>query len=97
MQLLRTARWLLLVLLLPVIPASLHAQFSISVNFAPPEMPVYVQPMCPQPNLLWTPGYWSYDADNGGYFWVPGAWVPALPGCVMDARLLGIQQRQLWL
>jgi hypothetical protein len=24
---------------------------------------------------MWTPGYWSYGA--GGYFWVPGAWVPA--------------------
>jgi hypothetical protein len=24
---------------------------------------------------MWTPGYWGYGDD--GYFWVPGAWVPA--------------------
>ncbi|MGA7341425.1 MAG: hypothetical protein WBE72_02085 [Terracidiphilus sp.] len=75
MQVFRSARWLLLALLVFVIPASSHAQLLITVNFAPPELPVYVQPMCPQPNLMWTPGYWAYG--DGGYFWVPGAWVPA--------------------
>jgi len=25
--------------------------------------------------MMWTPGYWAYGAD--GYYWVPGAWVPA--------------------
>ncbi len=24
---------------------------------------------------MWTPGYWAYGDE--GYFWVPGAWVPA--------------------
>jgi hypothetical protein len=24
---------------------------------------------------MWTPGYWAYGPE--GYFWVPGAWVPA--------------------
>jgi len=24
---------------------------------------------------MWTPGYWAYGQD--GYYWVPGAWVPA--------------------
>ena len=24
---------------------------------------------------MWTPGYWAYGDD--GYYWVPGAWVPA--------------------
>jgi hypothetical protein len=24
---------------------------------------------------MWTPGYWAYGSD--GYYWVPGAWVPA--------------------
>ncbi len=75
MQLLRTGRWLLLALLISVIPATSHAGVFISVNFAPPVMPVYEQPPCPEPNLIWTPGYWAYGED--GYYWVPGAWVPA--------------------
>lgn len=25
--------------------------------------------------MIWTPGYWAYGPD--GYYWVPGAWVPA--------------------
>jgi len=74
MRLSRSARWLLLALLLSVIPASSYAGVFISVGFAPPVLPVYVQPVCPQPGLMWTPGYWAYGED--GYFWVPGAWVP---------------------
>src|SRR5271154_2667441 len=79
MQLLRTLRLSVLALLVCVTAASLHAQFSVSINvgFAPPVLPVYVQPVCPQPNLMWTPGYWAYSNDDGDYFWVPGAWVPA--------------------
>ena len=81
MQPLRTARFFLLALLVTVVPAASYAQFGVSVGinvgFAPPALPVYVQPMCPQPNLMWTPGYWAYDGDDGGYYWVPGAWVPA--------------------
>jgi hypothetical protein len=76
MKLFRSMRWLMLALLLPLIPASqAHAGVFISVNFGPPVLPVYVQPMCPQPGLMWTPGYWAYGP--GGYYWVPGAWVPA--------------------
>lgn len=76
MKLFRSARWLLLALLLPLIPASqAHAGVFISVGFAPPVLPVYVQPPCPEPGYMWTPGYWAYGDD--GYYWVPGAWVPA--------------------
>lgn len=75
-KLLHSARWLLLALLLPLIPASqAHAGVFISVGFAPPILPVYVQPVCPEPGYMWTPGYWGYGDD--GYYWVPGAWVPA--------------------
>jgi hypothetical protein len=70
-----SARVLLLALLISLVPASLHAQVVISVGFAPPEFPVYEQPICPKPNLMWMPGYWAYDDD--GYYWVPGAWVEA--------------------
>ena len=77
MRMFRSARWLMLTLLLSLIPASIHAQAIISVGFAPPEMPSYEQPYCPDPNLMWMPGYWAYDQNQGDYYWVPGAWVPA--------------------
>ena len=48
----------------------------ISVRFGPPALPVYEQPICPAEGLLWTPGYWAYD-DDDGYYWVPGTWVEA--------------------
>ncbi|MGA7521604.1 MAG: hypothetical protein WBW84_03930 [Acidobacteriaceae bacterium] len=47
---------------------------AISVNFAPPPLPVYEQPLCPVEGYLWTPGYWAWDPDYG-YYWVPGVWV----------------------
>jgi len=68
-------RVMLLALLVCVIPASSFAGVFISVGFAPPVLPVYVQPPCPEPGMMWTPGYWAYGPD--GYYWVPGTWVPA--------------------
>ena len=89
MQLFRTIRFVLLALLVSVTAASMHAQFRISINvgFAPPVLPVYVQPICPQPNLMWTPGYWAYSNDDGDYYWVPGAWVPAALHAARFGRL----------
>src|SRR5215472_15007578 len=78
MRIMHYARWFMLALLFPLIPTSqARAGVFISVGFAPPVLPVYVQPPCPEPNLMWAPGYWAYDYDAGGYYWVPGAWVPA--------------------
>ena len=54
---------------------TLSAQVFVSVQVAPPPLPVYAQPPCPAPGYLWTPGYWAWGADDGGYFWVPGTWV----------------------
>src|ERR1700756_2917681 len=48
----------------------------VSVNFAPPDLPVYDQPECPGPDYIWTPGYWAW-ADDIGYYWIPGTWVMA--------------------
>ena len=45
----------------------------VSVNIAPPALPVYVQPPCPEPGYIWTPGYWAWN--DGAYYWVPGTWV----------------------
>jgi hypothetical protein len=47
----------------------------VSVNFAPPELPVYEQPPVPGPDYLWSPGYWAWGGDD--YYWVPGTWVLA--------------------
>jgi hypothetical protein len=44
----------------------------ISVNFAPPVLPVYVQPPLPEPGYIWVPGYWAWG--DGDYYWVPGTW-----------------------
>jgi len=41
----------------------------------PPPLPEYAQPPAPDPDSLWTPGYWGYAPT--GYYWVPGAWVAA--------------------
>jgi len=70
-------RWIMLALVVTLVPASSHAGVFISVGFAPPVLPVYEQPVCPAPNLMWTPGYWAYSYDTEDYYWVPGAWVPA--------------------
>jgi len=70
--------------LLPLWPsgtARAQVAVGISVNFAPPALPVYTQPLCPGEGYLWTPGYWAWDPDFGDYYWVPGTWVLApLPG-----------------
>ncbi len=75
MKIFRSLRILLLALAATLIPVSSFGGVFISVNFAPPLLPVYEQPLCPEPGLIWTPGYWAYDED--GYYWVPGAWVPS--------------------
>ncbi len=49
----------------------------ITVSFGPPALPVYVQPPCPAPGWIWTPGYWAWDPGFGDYYWVPGTWVLA--------------------
>ena len=54
--------------------ASAQLSIGISVGFGPPAIPVYTQPPCPDPNYIWSPGYWAYG--DGGYYWVPGTWVP---------------------
>lgn len=66
-------RKLLFALALCALPASAFAGVFISVNLAPPVLPVYTQPPCPGDGYLWTPGHWAYGP--AGYYWVPGVWV----------------------
>src|SRR6266403_4645402 len=47
----------------------------VSVNIAPPELPVYVQPPCPAAGYIWIPGYWAWADED--YYWVPGTWALA--------------------
>jgi hypothetical protein len=54
--------------------ASSFAQVGISINFAPPPLPVVVQPPVPVEGYIWTPGYWAWGVSD--YYWVPGVWVP---------------------
>jgi WXXGXW repeat (2 copies) len=62
-------------LLLCAAPTASQAAFGIgvSVNIAPPALPVYEQPPLPAPGYIWTPGYWAWDGSD--YYWVPGTWV----------------------
>src|SRR5277367_144572 len=70
-------RWLVFTLgmLLVSVASSAQVRVGVAVTIAPPELPVYEQPICPGDGYLWTPGYWAYGDD--GYFWVPGTWVLA--------------------
>ncbi len=71
-------RSLLFPLILLLLSQAAFAQIGIgiSVNFGPPALPVYEQPICPAEGYIWTPGYWAYDPDFG-YYWVPGTWILA--------------------
>lgn len=71
----RLLRGLVPALALAALPAisSAGVFIGVSVNIAPPPLPVYVQPPCPEPGYIWTPGYWAWD--DGAYYWVPGTWV----------------------
>lgn len=71
-------RWLAKCLLAAAVfaaPIAAMAGVFVSVNIAPPPLPVYAQPAIPGPGYLWTPGYWRWSDD--GYFWVPGTWALA--------------------
>jgi hypothetical protein len=73
-------RTVLVTLLALAYPAASFAGFigvGVTVGFAPPPLPMYVQPPCPALGYIWTPGYWAYSYDAGDYYWVPGTWVVA--------------------
>src|ERR1700676_74240 len=77
MRMMHSIRTAFLAAIMFAIPAAAFAQISvgIAVRIAPPELPVYEQPICPGEGYIWTPGYWAYGDDD--YYWVPGTWVLA--------------------
>jgi hypothetical protein len=77
MRIIRSIRLLLFTLGMLLMSTASFAQVrvGVAITIAPPELPVYEQPICPGDGYLWTPGYWAYGDD--GYFWVPGTWVLA--------------------
>jgi len=75
MRISNSIRWLSIALVMLAMCSAASAGVFLSVNFGPPPLPVYAQPLCPGPGYIWTPGYWAYGPD--GYFWVPGTWVVA--------------------
>ncbi len=71
----RRLRRLIALLLATWIAAPSAAFAGVSINIAPPPLPVYAQPYAPGPDYIWAPGYWAYGDDD--YYWVPGTWVEA--------------------
>jgi len=69
------AATILAVPLIAAAPTPAHAQVAlgVSIQIAPPLLPVYVQPPIPEVGYMWTPGYWAYGTV--GYYWVPGTWI----------------------
>ncbi len=57
----RFVRALLLVGGMLLLSTASFAQVGVSVTIAPPELPVYEQPLCPGDGYIWTPGYWAWD------------------------------------
>jgi hypothetical protein len=73
MRILTRGLWPASLLALLPLGAGAGVFVGVSVNIAPPVLPVYVQPAIPAPGYMWTPGYWGWGP--AGYYWVPGTWV----------------------
>lgn len=65
---------LMVAMLATPVRSSARIAIGVTVNFGPPALPYYVQPPCPEPGYIWTPGYWAWDPVYG-YYWVPGTWI----------------------
>jgi hypothetical protein len=57
----------------PVTDAGPAEDIDMRAADAPPPLLTEEQPACAEDGDLWTPGYWAW---GGGYYWVPGAWIP---------------------
>jgi hypothetical protein len=73
----RTVRSIFFALVILAMSGAAFGQIGLMITVAPPPLPVYEQPICPDDGYIWTPGYWAYDSDISDYYWVPGTWVLA--------------------
>jgi hypothetical protein len=55
-------------------PAVAQSEIALTVQSAPPMLPVYAQPPMPEEGYIWTPGYWHWS-QSAAYYWVPGTWI----------------------
>jgi len=65
-----------LLALTPMNAAAQQMEDGLSVQVAPPILPIYAQPPLPTDGYVWIPGFWHWS-QVAGYYWVPGTW--ALP------------------
>ena len=56
----------LLLLALPAISMAQVVGINVSVNLAPPELPVYEQPPTPAVGYVWAPGFWAWGTTRQG-------------------------------
>jgi WXXGXW repeat (2 copies) len=97
MQILKSIRYLALIALIGALPYTSFPQVAIWITVAPPELPVYEQPLCPAANYMWIPGYWAW-AGPDGYYWVSGGVGNGAGNRPpVDPGLLGLEYRPLLL
>jgi len=56
MSMIRSMRLTLLMLAMLVLLPVSWGQVGVSITIGPPALPVYEQPVCPDPGYIWTPG-----------------------------------------
>jgi len=59
----------------PAVDDTTPVDDNVSAPTAPPALPDYAQPECPEDGYLWQPGYWAFNIESNNYYWVPGVWV----------------------
>jgi len=59
----------------PAVDETAPVDDNVSAPTAPPALPDYEQPECPEDGYLWQPGYWAFSTQSNNYYWVPGVWV----------------------